>query len=258
MESFEVEYKLEALEEIQDNLDSLNGLIRELESGQNSVEIHNEVFRIVHNIKGNSQSAGFEPFSSLVHKLESKLLPVREGSTDISNQDIQILGSCYSRFYDALEALRSDLESSIDFSDLSLELDQFGVTSAKAELNFLIVDDEIEILETLSEHLLDEFNCTITKANDGQEAVDLCRVNKYDCIVTDYNMPKLNGLDFLKYLRNGDELNAVTGVIFTSGYSPDLIPDERIWSKVYILNKPYSNITLNFMIKCSLREKQAA
>jgi hypothetical protein len=36
MDDFEIEYKKEALEEIQDNLDSFNELIRELESGQRS------------------------------------------------------------------------------------------------------------------------------------------------------------------------------------------------------------------------------
>jgi CheY-like chemotaxis protein len=252
MDDFEIEYKKEALEEIQDNLDSFNELIRELESGQRSSDIFDEIFRIIHNIKGNSKSAGFDFFSTIVHELETKLLPLRDGSSELTENDIKILGTCHSCFYNAIEALKSELVSSIDFSNLSLELSEFGRKTSDNEYSFLIVDDEVEIVNMLTDYLQEEFSCRVTKAHNGEDAINLCRKNKYDCIITDYNMPVLTGLDLLNELRKDTNINFQTGIIFTSGYRPDLAPNDKLWENVFILNKPYKNETLSFLVKCGL------
>ncbi len=58
----------------------------------------------------------------------------------------------------------------------------------------LIVDDE-EMLQDLFELILiAEFECLTTKANNGQEAIELLKKGeKFDLIISDYKMPVTNG-----------------------------------------------------------------
>lgn len=64
----------------------------------------------------------------------------------------------------------------------------------------LIVDDEPKIREVIREYA--EFNgYEVTEAGDGMSAVGLCKLNKYDLIVLDIMMPKLDGYDACKEIK---------------------------------------------------------
>ena len=64
----------------------------------------------------------------------------------------------------------------------------------------LIVDDEPKIREVIREYA--EFNgYDVTEAGDGMSAVGLCKLNKYDLIVLDIMMPKLDGYDACKEIK---------------------------------------------------------
>lgn len=261
MDDFAKEYKLESLEEIQDNLDSINALIRELEAGQALSVVYDELFRLVHNVKGNSRSAGFEELSSIVHELESKLVPLREDQSCFSDDDVKILGSCHSAFCDEVHALKEDLSHHGNFSCLSKELNRFakniGNNSEKL-YNFLVVDDEPEILSMVSEYLTSKFDCHVLTAQNGRAALEICCEKQFDCIITDYKMPHLSGIDLIRELKRSKCLNSETSVIFTSVFAPDLTPCSDLWSNVFILHKPYSCESLYFLIKCGLHNKAVA
>ena len=64
----------------------------------------------------------------------------------------------------------------------------------------LIVDDEQNIREVLKEYL--EFNgFEVIRADDGYEAVDMCKREDYDFIVMDIMMPKMDGLSAVREIR---------------------------------------------------------
>ncbi|CAL2081209.1 conserved membrane protein of unknown function [Tenacibaculum sp. 190524A02b] len=63
----------------------------------------------------------------------------------------------------------------------------------------LIVDDSYEMLDYLEEILSTTYNC-ITCSN-GAEAIVKMNNHKVDYIITDYMMPKMNGLEFIKALK---------------------------------------------------------
>jgi signal transduction histidine kinase/CheY-like chemotaxis protein len=56
----------------------------------------------------------------------------------------------------------------------------------------LVVDDETAIVDAICE-FLDLQNITTDKANDGQAALDLLAVNRYDAIISDIRMPGIDG-----------------------------------------------------------------
>ena len=64
----------------------------------------------------------------------------------------------------------------------------------------LVVDDEMKIREVIKEYA--EFNgYEVAEAEDGMQAVRLCKDNDYDLIILDIMMPKLDGFSTCKEIK---------------------------------------------------------
>lgn len=74
----------------------------------------------------------------------------------------------------------------------------------------LLVDDQ-DSMRDLFAQLLKDRGYLVDLAEDGEEAWDLvCKVEQpYDLIITDVNMPRLDGFQFLKQVRQSHPLAAV-------------------------------------------------
>jgi two-component system chemotaxis response regulator CheY len=64
----------------------------------------------------------------------------------------------------------------------------------------LVVDDS-RVVRKVARRILEAHGFTVAEAGDGQQALDACRAEMPDCVLLDWNMPVMNGLDFLKRLR---------------------------------------------------------
>jgi two-component system, NtrC family, nitrogen regulation response regulator NtrX len=89
----------------------------------------------------------------------------------------------------------------------------------------LLVDDEADLLEVLSTFFTDD-GWVVETAADGEEAFSKIAAFKPTVIVSDINMPKLDGLDLLEKLFNADSM---IPVILTTGYR-DLEKMQRAWA----------------------------
>lgn len=65
----------------------------------------------------------------------------------------------------------------------------------------LVVDDS-KVIRKVARRILEELNFSIEEAADGQEALDSCDKSEPDVVLLDWNMPVLDGLEFLKALRS--------------------------------------------------------
>jgi len=81
----------------------------------------------------------------------------------------------------------------------------------------LIVDDEEIILETLVT-LIKKFDYKCETASNGREAYEKLKKQLYDLVITDINMPEMNGLELLKII-NKEYPN--TDVVVLTGYGTD-------------------------------------
>ncbi len=75
----------------------------------------------------------------------------------------------------------------------------------------LIVDDS-KVVRLVARRILEGLNFEIREAADGQMAMDACMQSMPDAILLDWNMPVMNGLEFLQALRR--EFGAQPPVIF--------------------------------------------
>ncbi len=64
----------------------------------------------------------------------------------------------------------------------------------------LIVDDS-RVVRKVARRILEELEFTIEEAADGQIAMAACQRQMPDAILLDWNMPVMNGIDFLRALR---------------------------------------------------------
>lgn len=71
---------------------------------------------------------------------------------------------------------------------------------------FLIVDDS-RVVRKVARQILEQLAFRASEAEDGRVALDVCRRQMPDAILLDWNMPNMNGIEFLQALRqerNGD------------------------------------------------------
>ena len=79
----------------------------------------------------------------------------------------------------------------------------------------LVVDDDQGMREFL-EILLAREGYDVTLASGGKEAIGLCRKYKFDLVITDLKMPKVDGIDVLKTIR---EISPETMVILITAFA---------------------------------------
>ncbi|WP_339069849.1 ATP-binding protein [Pseudomonas idahonensis] len=78
-------------------------------------------------------------------------------------------------------------------------------------LNVLVAEDNPINQATLS-HQLQQLGCRNTLAADGAEALDLWRVGDYDLLLTDVNMPRMNGYELTCILRASGDDRPIIGI----------------------------------------------
>ena len=64
----------------------------------------------------------------------------------------------------------------------------------------LVVDDS-RVVRKVARRILEANGCTVAEAEDGQKALEACRAGLPDFVLLDWNMPVMDGLTFLRTLR---------------------------------------------------------
>jgi two-component system chemotaxis response regulator CheY len=64
----------------------------------------------------------------------------------------------------------------------------------------LVVDDS-SVIRKIARRILEELNFQIIEAEDGEKALEACRRALPDAVLLDWNMPVMDGYEFLGHLR---------------------------------------------------------
>jgi len=87
--------------------------------------------------------------------------------------------------------------------------------------NILVIDDDPGMLAVASEELLSHGH-TVTEAGNGFEALASLEKERFDLIITDLEMPRMNGLELVREIRkNLDDMIAQTPVVMLTGRGDD-------------------------------------
>ncbi len=112
-------------------------------------------------------------------------------------------------------------------------------------IRVLVIDDEVKLCELIKQGLKAlSSNFSIQTANSGIEAIELLSEQKYDVLITDIKMPKLDGIDLVNMVY---EMNDKTVLIVITGhvnYEKELEARLKPGVEVSFLKKPISFINL--------------
>jgi len=101
--------------------------------------------------------------------------------------------------------------------------------------NILIVDDEEFILENLK-YLLEEFADEVYTALDGQAGLDIINSKEVLCVISDINMPIMNGIEFIKSVREMG--NNTPFIFFTAQGNRELMLEAVKFGAFDFIDKP--------------------
>jgi len=83
-------------------------------------------------------------------------------------------------------------------------------------IKILVVDD-FKTMRKIIKNILTQLGFkNIIEADDGTTALELLKKQKVDLIISDWNMPKMNGLELLKTVRSDDNLKDIRFIMVTA------------------------------------------
>jgi CheY-like chemotaxis protein len=99
----------------------------------------------------------------------------------------------------------------------------------------LVVEDDPRVRFLICEVLRREGH-QVAEAGDGAEALELVRTQRVNLVITDFVMPKVNGLKFVEQLHS---INPRIPVIFVTGYLSVVAGKTLLQDVSEILEKPF-------------------
>ena len=119
-------------------------------------------------------------------------------------------------------------------------------------MKILVVEDDMSIQNALSKGL-NKFGYAVDTALDGEEALELLDINEYDGVILDLNLPKVDGIDVLRKVRQKDkELNVL--ILSARSEIDDKILGLDMGANDY-MEKPFNFRELEARLRALLRRK---
>lgn len=113
----------------------------------------------------------------------------------------------------------------------------------------LIVDDAASLRNLIRKSLESEGYTDLVEASDGKEALDKLMEHKINLIISDINMPKVNGLELLKAVLGNSQLKKIPFIVLTSHTEDEMFKTVMNTGATDYIKKPFSKEDLIIKIK---------
>jgi two-component system chemotaxis response regulator CheY len=189
---------------------------------------------LVHAIRSNNASYDMA-FLLVSSETNIKYLePIRQAGT------IAILPKPFTQ-----AELMTALKATIDYlHPHKINLDHIDIV----DLQVLIVDDSDfsrkYIVRIMSDIGIENF----TLAENGKQALSICKQHYFDLIVTDFNMPEMDGLQLIKHLRADDDKKFVPILMVTSEQNKNRLAAVEQAGVSALLDKPFEPESIRDLI----------
>ena len=130
--------------------------------------------------------------------------------------------------------------------------------SPPSDLKFLVVDD-FSTMRRIVRALLKEMGCNkVEEAEDGAVALQMLKANRFDFVVSDINMPNMNGFDLLKAIKADENLKHLPVLMVTAeARKEDILLAAQSGAAGYVV-KPFTKATLEEKVSKILQKLAAA
>jgi len=110
-------------------------------------------------------------------------------------------------------------------------------------LDLLIVDDSVAVRKVL-QRLVRQAGLPVGEvweAADGEEALKTLEANSVDLLLTDINMPKMNGLDLLRHLKSDPRLKQIPVIIISTESGQSTVMQAVELGAAGFIRKPFTS-----------------
>lgn len=111
-------------------------------------------------------------------------------------------------------------------------------------LKFLVVDDFATMRRIVRNLLKESGYGNVEEAEDGVAALGLLKMNKFDFVISDINMPNMDGFELLRQIRAESALKTIPVLMVTAeAKKEDIVNAAQCGANGYIV-KPFTKATL--------------
>lgn len=123
------------------------------------------------------------------------------------------------------------------------------------ELSVLVVDDS-QLSRNYIERILQSIGIqNIREAKDGAEALQMMKAQVFDLVITDYNMPNIDGLELVHHIRQYTTQQAVPIIVVTSEQNQEPLQAFENEGVSAVCSKPLSYDMLKTLIRHLIKEQ---
>ena len=132
------------------------------------------------------------------------------------------------------------------------------MSTPPTDMKFLIVDD-FSTMRRIVRGLLKEIGYNnAEEAEDGAVALNMLRNAKFDFVVSDINMPNMNGFELLSHLKKDESLKHIPVLMVTAeARKEDIVRAAQDGAAGYIV-KPFTKATLEEKVQKIMQKVTAA
>ena len=190
----------------------------EIMSSKNA-DSYDELFRMVHSLKGSAGSYNFHIITKIAHIMEDVMQSLMQKNEFGHDSTVDILLKFIDVLRDTTESLIQTKEAPLDVDE---RLDALRDLVFTESINILVVEPS-KLYASLIEYSLSTLPVNFTFNNDGLPALDSLLLNKYDLLITSLECPRLNGDALIAALRLVYNFNKDIKVILVSSRAQDKI-----------------------------------
>lgn len=118
------------------------------------------------------------------------------------------------------------------------------------KFNILLVDDVAENIYSLKMMIEDSFDVNIFSALSAQEGMEILMKENIDLILTDVQMPEIDGFEFVEYLKNIEKTKDIPVIFITGIYDKDEYKTKGYnLGAIEYITKPIHDVLLNSKLK---------
>ena len=152
----------------------------------------------------------------------------------------------------SVDDLQTALNATLDY----LETPQFDLQEIDAEIVKVLIVDDSSMSRNHLRRLLEAVGIEhITEAGDGAEGADLINQHYYDLVISDYNMPHMNGQELLDFIRQQSGQPGLPVLMVTSESNQSRLAAVQQSGVSAICDKPFNSETIYQLLQQTLQEQ---
>ncbi len=123
-----------------------------------------------------------------------------------------------------------------------------------AAIKTLVVDDSLMARNHISRVLNNIGIESITQVENGKEAIEALQADYFDLLVTDYNMPEMDGQELVRYVRDNSTQGSIPIIMVTSETDESRLSAVRQAGVSAICDKPFETRSVLSLLQQILRD----